>query len=230
MLNIVLLVLFLQSPFCPGLDYPAVMSLYDPDLGGYHCDDDCTTVATGPLEEWMYEQAGACPAELLGSTVHFPAIDYSMQCVDTGTLVIARWSERDEQCVVYFDAMWHLPDEDGDGRPDRNEQGKIEGIPYWAYYFVEDWTVTWGSDYHHKPGELTIPDYRVRPKTEHEASHSLYPQQGSGRSAAPRPILHYLFASTPLAVGPWANVWGYIPYQPKAHPASVLVYYGAVVE
>lgn len=101
------------------------MSVYDPELGGINCGADCSTVATGPLEDWMYETAGACPAPLLGSTVHFPDIDFSMQCVDRGTAIQAAWSDRDNQCVVYFDALWHLPDEDKNGRVDRDEDGSV---------------------------------------------------------------------------------------------------------
>lgn len=144
------------EPVCPGLNYPAVMSLYDPDLGGPNCDGDCKTVATGPLEDWMYEVAGACPAPLLGSTVHFPGIEFSMQCVDRGTAIKAAWSERDRQCVVYFDALWHLPDEDKDGRVDRDEDGSVLGVPYWFYWMVEDWTITFASGYHNQPDTFGI--------------------------------------------------------------------------
>ena len=114
---------------CSGIDYPAVMSVYDPTLGGWNCDDDCTTVSTGLLEDWMYEVAGACPMELLGQTVYFPAIDHTLECVDTGPAIKASWSERDNQCVVYFDTLWHL----------EKEGEQILGAPYWNWWFLEDW-------------------------------------------------------------------------------------------
>ena len=137
------------EPLCPGLLYPAVMSLYDPDLGGWNCDDDCSTVATGLLQDWMYEVAGACPFEFTGWIIQFPDLDRSLQCVDRGTAVRARWSDHHDQCVVYFDVLWHLPDENGDGRIDRDENGLIPGLPYWAYWKVEDWSASWmGTPYH----------------------------------------------------------------------------------
>ena len=119
---------------CPGLDYPAVMSVYDPSLGGINCDGDCTTVATGLLMDWMYEEAGACPAELLGATINFPALDHTLQCVDNGEEIKAGWSERDDQCVVYFDTLWHL----------EKEGEEILGAPYWTWWFIEEWSVAWG--------------------------------------------------------------------------------------
>ncbi len=118
---------------CPGIDYPAIMSIYDPDLGPPNCDEDCATVATGPLEDWMYEVAGACPARLLGATISFPAINHTLQCVDNGSAIRASWSERDDQCVVYFDTLWHL----------EKEGEEILGAPYWTWWFIEDWSVTW---------------------------------------------------------------------------------------
>ncbi len=120
---------------CPGLDYPAIMSVYDPSLGGVNCDGDCTTVATGLLENWMYEQAGACPAELLGATINFPALDHALQCVDTGPAIRAGWSERDNQCVVYFDTLWHL----------EKEGEEILGAPYWTWWYLEDWEINWND-------------------------------------------------------------------------------------
>ena len=121
---------------CPGLNYPAIMSVYDPALGGRNCDGDCTTVATGLLEDWMYEKAGACPMELLGATVYIPGIDHSIQCVDTGGAIKAGWSERDNQCVVYFDTLWHL----------EREGVTITGAPYWTWWFIEDWSVAWEKE------------------------------------------------------------------------------------
>ena len=120
---------------CPGLVYPAIMSVYDPGLGGWNCDDDCTTVSTGLLENWMYETAGACPMELLGATINFPAIDHALQCVDTGPAIKAGWSERDNQCVVYFDTLWHL----------EKEGEVILGAPYWAWWYLEDWEINWNG-------------------------------------------------------------------------------------
>ena len=116
------------------------MSVYDPQLDSHlldsdnvNCDNDCTTVATGPLEEEMYEVAGDCPMELLGKTVHFPVIDHTIKCVDTGGAIKASYSKRDKQCVVYFDTLWHL-DRDGDGQ--------IQGAPEWAWWFISEWEIS----------------------------------------------------------------------------------------
>jgi len=115
------------------------MSVYDPQLDNHlpdsenvNCDDDCTTVATGLLEEWMYEVAGACPMQLLGRTVHFPAINHAIKCVDTGPAIKATYSKRDKQCVVYFDTLWHL---------DRDEDGRVTGAPEWTWWYIGEWEV-----------------------------------------------------------------------------------------
>lgn len=116
------------------------MSVYDPQLDSHlpdsenvNCDNDCTTVATGLLTEDMYEVAGACPVQLLGNTVRFDAVDHEILCVDTGGAIKASWSKRDAQCVVYFDTLWHLS---------RDEDGRIEGAPYWSWWFIDEWEVT----------------------------------------------------------------------------------------
>ena len=127
---------------CPGFDYPAVMSVYDPQLDSHlpdsqniNCDDDCTTVATGPLEDWMYEVAGACPVGYYHATIVFPNIGHRLRCVDGGPAIRAAWSNHHNQCVVYFDTLWHL---------DRKEN-KITGAPWWAMWMVPRWYVEkWG--------------------------------------------------------------------------------------
>lgn len=125
---------------CTGLDHPAVLSVYNPLLDSHlpdewniNCDNDCSTVATGPFQDWMYKEAGACPVELLGQTVYFPDIDHTMQCVDTGGAIKAAWSDRDNQCVVYFDALWPLEREDG----------VVTGAPYWAMWYLDEWEIQW---------------------------------------------------------------------------------------
>ncbi len=113
---------------------PAILTVYDPALGGVNCDGDCTTVATGLLTDEMYGVAGACPAEFLGATVYFDDIDVSMRCVDTGGMIGVAWSERDQEFVVYFDALWHLS----------KESGKITGAPYWNQWLLPNWRIAWG--------------------------------------------------------------------------------------
>ena len=107
-------------------NYPAVMSIYDPSLGGINCDDDCSTVAIGPLLEEYWRTAGACHPDLLGATVHFPAIDFSMKCVDTGPAVTVRWSRQHHEIVLFFDVMWPIND-----------------LPYWLYWKLEEWHISW---------------------------------------------------------------------------------------
>ena len=105
-------------------DYPAVMSIYDPKLGGINCDDDCSTVAIGPLLAEYWNSAGACHPDLLGLTVTFPAIDLTMRCVDTGGLIDIAWSEHYQREVLYFDVLW-----DASTPPD------------WVYWLLDDWRV-----------------------------------------------------------------------------------------
>jgi hypothetical protein len=118
---------------CVGLNHPAILHAYDPGLGGINCDDDCTTVATGQLLDSMYKTSGACPVELLGATVTFHDIGVEMKCVDTGGDIKPAWSERDEQCVVYFDMLWPLEVQDD----------IIIGGPYWNHWFLPNWSVSW---------------------------------------------------------------------------------------
>ena len=105
-------------------DYPALMVFYDPSLGGINCDGDCTTVATGPLTEDMWETSGACHPDLLGLTIYFPAIDFTMDCVDTGGLITVTFNEYYQKEVLYFDVMW-----------------RASNPPYWLYFLLDDWYV-----------------------------------------------------------------------------------------
>ncbi len=109
---------------CEGIDYPAIVTVYDPALGGINCDGDCTTLATGPFEPWMYKKYAACDESLLGWHTYFPTLDMRIRCMDNGGDVHAMWSQRDEQCVLPFDVLWPLAD---------------EGFPYWNWWFIEDW-------------------------------------------------------------------------------------------
>jgi hypothetical protein len=124
----------------PITDYPAVMVVYDPSLPerypddpdlAINCDGDCSTVASGDLEDWMYESAGACDASLFGRTVYFPAIDLEIHCVDRGGDIRPMWSDHHGQMVLYFDVLWHLD------KVDR----RITGAPEWNYWLLEDWVV-----------------------------------------------------------------------------------------
>ena len=106
------------------IDYPAVITFYDPSLGGINCDDDCTTVATGKLEPSMYGTAGACHKDLLGRTIVFHAIDLEMKCVDTGGMIDVAYSKYYSREVLYFDILW-----DADNPPE------------WNYWLLEKWSV-----------------------------------------------------------------------------------------
>ena len=109
---------------CEGVDHPAIVTVYDPALGGINCDGDCTTIATGPFEPWMYKEYAACDISLLGRYIRFPVLDVRVRCMDTGAAVRARWSQRDERCVIFFDVLWPLTE---------------EPTPYWNWWFIEDW-------------------------------------------------------------------------------------------
>ena len=113
-------------------DFPALMVIYDPSLGGINCDNDCSTVALGPLTDDMWFKSGACHPDLLGYTVYFPAIDFTMTCVDTGSLVTIAYNQYYGRHVVYFDVMWDA------GNP-----------PTWLYWLLKDWEVI---DYDHSHG------------------------------------------------------------------------------
>ena len=104
--------------------YPAVMVFYDPALGGINCDGDCTTVATGPFTADMYKTSGACHPDLLGQTVYFPAIDLTMHCVDTGSLVTVAWNNYYQLTIIYFDVLWPAAEP-----------------PPWLYWLLNDWEV-----------------------------------------------------------------------------------------
>ena len=110
----------------PITDYPALMVIYDPSKGGINCDGDCTTVSIGPLTEDMYYTSGACHVDLLGATIHFPAINFSMRCVDTGGGIKVDYNEYYDRDVLYFDAMW-----------DANTP------PVWLYWLLDNWSVEW---------------------------------------------------------------------------------------
>lgn len=126
-LGIMLFCMLPDYPPPPALtDYPALMVIYDPSLGGINCDNDCTTVATGPLTDEMWFTSGACHPDLLGSTIIFPAIDFRMECVDTGGMITVAYNDYYEEEVIYFDVLW------GAGNP-----------PYWLYWLLEDWIIEW---------------------------------------------------------------------------------------
>jgi len=116
-------------------DYPAVMVVYDPALGGINCDHDCGTIATGRFEEWMYGEVGACDQSLLGAYITFHPIDLTIYCGDTGGAIKPTWSQRDNRMVLYFDVLWPL----------ETDGNKIVGEPYWNYWLIEDWSVSWSK-------------------------------------------------------------------------------------
>jgi len=109
---------------CTGIDHPAIVTVYDPALGGINCDGDCSTLASGPLEPYMYTQYAACDASLFGWYVYFPVLDLRVRCMDTGGSVRAFYSHRDQQCVLPFDILWPLTEDEA---------------PYWNWWFVENW-------------------------------------------------------------------------------------------
>ena len=113
----------------PVTNYPAVMVIYDPTIGGINCDEDCTTIATGPLLDEYWYQAGACYPNLLGAEIYFPVIDFTMKCVDNGGKVTVLWNEYYQQEVVYFDVLW-----------------SATNPPYWLYWLLDDWQVMWYND------------------------------------------------------------------------------------
>ena len=104
----------------PVTDYPAVMVIYIPERGGINCDGDCSTVAMGPLTQDMYFNAGACHPDLYGRTVYFPAINFTMRCVDNGELVTLAYNEYYDTEVVYFEVLWDESDP-----------------PEWLYWLLE---------------------------------------------------------------------------------------------
>jgi hypothetical protein len=105
------------------------MSVYDPALGGINCDDDCTTIATGKLEPEMYEVVAACHPLLLTARVNVPGVG-TFHCLDTGTAIIVRWNSYYQRRVLWFDVLYNLVD---------------QPPPDWAYWAIEDWTITWAD-------------------------------------------------------------------------------------
>ena len=87
-------------------DFPAVVTYYEPLLGGINCDGDCGTMATGPIEEWMYGEYMACHTDLLGAYVTFDGIG-TFRCMDTGGMMVPLWSQHYGEEVLYFDVLLH---------------------------------------------------------------------------------------------------------------------------
>lgn len=118
----------LPDPACDGnpVDYPAVVSVYDPELGGVNCDDDCSTVAMGPFDEDMYGAAGACDPDLYGDVIYFPSLAVKMHCVDNGTNIRTLYDERIDACVSVFDLAWPLHEDPS---------------PEFAMWVVQDWYI-----------------------------------------------------------------------------------------
>lgn len=108
-------------------EYPAVVTYYEPLDGGINCDDDCTTMATGSIEEWMYGQYMACHVDLLGAYVTFDGIG-TFRCMDTGGMIDLRWSEHHNAMVLYFDVLLHE-------------------TPEWNFWLLppDNWHVDWRS-------------------------------------------------------------------------------------
>jgi len=74
----------------------------------------------------MYFTSGACHPDLLGATIHFPAIEFSMDCVDTGGMIGVDYNEYYDRDVLYFDVMW-----------DSNNP------PPWLYWLLDNWEIEW---------------------------------------------------------------------------------------
>ena len=110
-------------------ELPAIVSVYDPALGGINCDSDCTHFATGiDIGPQHYGNVAACPAELLGGSVSFAGIG-EFYCLDTGGAIGRRWSSYYNREVVAFDILWHLEDDNA--------------VPWWAYGIWPSWEFTY---------------------------------------------------------------------------------------
>lgn len=109
---IALIILLLSFPVGPPgyvrpLDsYPAVVTFYAPERGGRNCDDDCTTTATGLVEEANYGLHMACHQDLLGLYVTFEGIG-TWRCMDNGDDITILWSPHHGRHVLFFDALLH---------------------------------------------------------------------------------------------------------------------------
>ena len=106
---------------------PLWASWYDPGLGGTNCGADCSTVATGPLEDWMFGAAAACPRGWTpGVTLATPFGRW--RCVDHGTRIRPMFWEVYEPAgfrwrwVIVVDFMVRSPG------------------PPWKYSVIESWS------------------------------------------------------------------------------------------
>jgi hypothetical protein len=117
-----------RAPQCylPPTSYPLKMTLYDPVLGGWNCDDDCTTVATGKFYDSMYKQAASCPIQLLGNTINIDHLGKNYICVDTGPAVKPTYWK--DHCITWLDVVWPL---------------HREPLPDWTYWEFDNWSVIW---------------------------------------------------------------------------------------
>jgi hypothetical protein len=114
----------------PITSLPAVVTVYDPRLGGINSNDDPEHFASNiPVTEEWYGVAAACDPSLLGW-----AIDLSwmgeFKCVDTGGKIKSSYSKYHKQQVLFFDILWPL-----------EEEGEY---PDWNYSLIEDWSVIGG--------------------------------------------------------------------------------------
>jgi hypothetical protein len=107
--------------------FPVIVSVYDPALGGINCDSSCDTIATGQLEPWMYGGIAACDLRLLRATITIPGIG-SYRCLDTGGAIGLRWSAAYQRYVVVFDVLYDLVGQEA---------------PAWTYSLVSGWSISW---------------------------------------------------------------------------------------
>jgi len=95
-----------QRPQQPPFDQlPALITYYNPALGGINCDHDCTTVADGSIvTDASYGAWAACDASLLGVVVMLGGVG-RVECRDTGGMVRPFWSDYWRAWVLPFDLL-----------------------------------------------------------------------------------------------------------------------------
>lgn len=135
----------MPAPPPPLSSYPGFVVLYDPalaDLGeqwSHNCQEPCDITANGGNVADGYGHWAACHPDLMGQRVRLT--DEAgreigvFKCMDTGgALLEPVYHKAAGREVIYFDLLWPLTNEDGDGIIDRGQ------LP-WFTNTVVSWAV-----------------------------------------------------------------------------------------
>lgn len=85
-------------------DLLALVTFYNPELGGINCDEDCSTFADlTAVDDEDYGHYAACPAELFGRSIEL--LGEIRYCGDTGGDIRVKYSSYYQAWVVQVDLL-----------------------------------------------------------------------------------------------------------------------------